>query len=109
MVGRQVNTPLLALMAALVGAVSRLKVKVCGGMSASLAELVTTSCYVQQNGLIGDRGATIGALLTLTLLKPAVQLVVLLCAVTANPASALAPIGMIVLAPICVQLLPSEE
>ena len=43
MVGRQVNKPLLELMAALVGAVSKLKVKVCAGMSASLAELVTSN------------------------------------------------------------------
>ena len=43
MVGRQVNTPLLELMAALVGALSKLKVKVWGGISASLAELVTSN------------------------------------------------------------------
>ena len=43
MVGLQENTPLLALMAALVGAVSKLKVKVWAGMSASVAELVTSS------------------------------------------------------------------
>ena len=43
MVGRQVNTPLLELMAALVGAMSKLKARVWGGLSVSLAEFVTCS------------------------------------------------------------------
>ena len=40
MVGRQVNTPLLLLIAALVGAVNRLKLNACEGISVSPARLV---------------------------------------------------------------------
>ena len=55
MVGRQENTPLLELMAALAGAVSRLNVKVCAGVSESVAELVTSSVLAGQDGLVGNR------------------------------------------------------
>src|SRR3974390_3484876 len=41
--GRHVSTPLLVLITALVGAVGRLKVSVCAGVSLSLAELVMFS------------------------------------------------------------------